>query len=127
MPESIVKHKPGEDLTCHASAAVTGARFVVISGVPVDGNPRVAHAGAGVKTFGVSATDAASGTKFPVHTGPGLIVEVEAGATLTANDTVESNASGQAIVRATGVAAGVVVEGATSGNKALIAFRPQSV
>lgn len=127
MPESIPKYRPGAEITCHASAALTGGRMVAISGAPTGGNPTVGVPAAGARVFGVAAQDSASGAKVGVHVAPGQVVPIEAGATLAPNDIVESNASGQAIVRAAGVACGVVVEGATSGNQALVLWRPANL
>lgn len=126
MGQSIHKFRPGETVTCHAAAALTGGRFVRITAAPNGGNPTVNVPAAGGRVLGIAAQDAASGAKVAVLVAGGL-TEVEAGATLAAADLVEANASGQAIVRAAGIVLGEVVEGATSGNKAVILFRPASL
>lgn len=123
MPESQPKFLGGP-VTCHANAAITGARFVTIAAAPTGGNPTVGPPAAGARVYGVAGRDAASGAKVPVYTDPGVHIEVEAGATLTAGDIVESTVTGTAIVRATGVPAGTVVQGAASGAKAIIRFAP---
>lgn len=105
MPDVTPYWIPGDTITCHASAAVTGGRFVGVSGAPVDGNPRVAHAGAAGRVIGVAARDAATGAKVMVFAGPGTIVPVEAGATLAAGADVSSDATGRA------AAAGAIIAG----------------
>ncbi|MEU4367543.1 DUF2190 family protein [Micromonospora chersina] len=121
--ECIPFYEPGRRITCHATAAVTGCRFVGISGNrQADGSISVAHATAAGKAFGVSAYDAALGEKVGVLRGSGFIVPVLAAANLTAGQRVEVGANGQAVVLAAGISAGTVVTGATSGNLAQIAL-----
>lgn len=123
MAESIPKFKPQNSPTCHAGAAITGARFVSISAAPTEGNTTVQHTGAAAKAFGVSATDAASGAKLTVWRGG--VVPVEAGTGgVTAGQVVEAEAAGKAITRSAGIACGTVVEGAAAGAQALIALDP---
>lgn len=114
-----------ESFTCHASAAVTGKRFVAISGARVDGNPRVASAAssATVKPFGVSAYDAASGAKLTVYTKPGLIMPVTASGAITAGAPVFSTADGRATATnpgGTGIVAGWAADDAADGTDAVI-------
>lgn len=116
--ETIPYWQPGDTPTCHAKAAVTGKRFVAISGPRVGGNPQVSPAGAGVKVFGVAGRDAAAGTKVIAHTEG--IVPVTAGAALTAGQEVQSDATGQAIVLAAGKPAGSVVDDVALGADAPI-------
>jgi hypothetical protein len=123
MANVIERFRGVEPVTCHAAAALTGGRFVRITAAPNGGNPTVNVPAAGGRTFGIAAQDVASGGKVTVIR-PGGLVQVEAGATLAPQDLVESNASGQAIVRAAGIPQGEVVEGATSGNLALIHYEP---
>ncbi len=84
--------------TGHASAAITGKRFVSISGARIGDNPRVAHAvgSATVKPVGVSAYDAASGAKVTVYSAPGLIMPVTVAGAVTAGQPVYSDATGKA-------------------------------
>lgn len=111
-------HKP---ITRRASAAVTGKTFVSVSAdiqsgpaitttaLPTTwdgGNIQVATTGAGLKSEGVAAYDAASGAVLPVY-GGGNVVPVTAGATITAGQQVQSDASGKAIPLASGIALGV--------------------
>lgn len=121
--ECIPFSEPGRNITGHATAAVTGCRFVMISGNrQADGNISVAHATAATKAFGVSKYDAAIGEKVGIIRGSGFIVPVMAGANLTANQRVEVGTNGQAVVLASGIAVGTVVTAATSGNLAQIAL-----
>lgn len=96
----------GDTLTCHASAAVIGCRFVSISGPRVDGNPAVAHTGAGADSFGVAARDKAIGEKVIVHRARTIVAPVEVGATpVVAAGLVMSDAVGRCVpyVAGTGV------------------------
>lgn len=121
--ECIPFYEPGRRITGHATAAVTGKRFVMISGNrQADGSISVSHATAATKAFGVAVYDAALGEKVGVVRGSGFIVPITAAANLTANQRVEVGANGQAAVLAAGVAVGTVVTGATSGNDAQIAL-----
>lgn len=121
MAESIPKFRPGVALTCHAAAAITGARFVTVVGEPVGGNTQVGVPGAGARVFGVAAQDAAAGAKVGVHHSPGQVVPVEAGAALAAGDLVTPSATGVAVVAAAGNAiAGQVTQGAGLGAQALV-------
>ena len=113
-----------ESFTCHASAAVTGKRFVVIAGARVDGNPRVGHAvsAARVKPVGVSAYDAASGAKVSVYSGPGIVMPVTASGAITAGQDVYSTADGKAsaTVVAGAPVAGWALDDAADGADAVI-------
>lgn len=123
MANAYAKFRSGEDVTCHAAGALTGGRFVRITGAPNGGNPTVNVPAAGGRTFGIASVDTASGGKVMVLR-PEKIVQVEAGATLNAGDLVEANAAGQAILRTTGIVQGEVVQGAASGALADIDYRP---
>lgn len=89
----------GNTFTAHASAAITGKRFVSISGARVDGNPRVNHAvgSATRRAVGVSGYDAASGAKVTVYAAPGLVVPVTVAEAITAGDLLYSDANGKAV------------------------------
>lgn len=114
-------HDEGNSFTCQTTAAVTGKRFVSVSGSGVfDDPPLVAHSGAGVKVLGVSGYDAASGALVTVYSSPGIVMPVTAGAALTAGQEVQSDATGQAVALTTGKAAGVVLKDAASGSDAKI-------
>lgn len=101
----------GDHLTCAVTAAVVGAHFVAPSGdlqsspilntstVAVDGgNIQVATCGAGARALGVAAYDGPTAAdKIHVYSGPGLVVPVIAGATVTAGEQVMSDSTGRAI------------------------------
>lgn len=115
----------GNTFTGHASAAVTGKRFVNISGPRVEGNPAVAHAvgSATVKPVGVSAYDAAAGTKVTVYSGPGIVMPVTAGEAITAGAPVYSAADGRAVDTppvAGALIAGYALDDAADGDDAVI-------
>ena len=121
--ECIPIYRPGADITCQTTAAVTGKTFVNITGPLVAGNPsantdstliRVAPAAAGVKSFGVATYDAASGARVAVIVGPGHVVPVTCGAAITAGAEVEVNAAAKAITKAAGVAVGRAVSTTTA-------------
>jgi hypothetical protein len=106
--EAIAYYDGGDDLSCYVTAAVTGKRFVKISGAKrvasqalasdgLGGNIPVAHCGAGQRPLGVSTYDAPSvGDGLPVMRGH-KVVPVEAGAAATAGDQIMSDATGRAI------------------------------
>lgn len=106
-----------ESITCHASAAVTGKRFVAISGARVDGNPRVASAAgtATTKAIGVSGYTVPIATKVTVYTKPGLIMPVTASGAITAGQPVYSAADGRATATVTGLVAGWAMDDAADG------------
>lgn len=121
--ECLPYYEPGKRITCHATAGITGKRFVMVSGNrQSDGSISVSHATAALKVFGVSAYDAASGKKVGVLRGSGFIVPVTAGGTIAANAEVEVGTNGQAVTLASGKAVGIAVTGATNGNDAQIAL-----
>lgn len=114
--ECIPLFDPGATPTCSPSAAVTGKRFVAISGATVGGLMRIAPCGAGLRAIGVAARDAAIGEPVHVYGNPGQIVPVKVGAgALTAGQEVQSDATGQAIVVAAGLRLGTIVDDAASG------------
>jgi hypothetical protein len=89
-------------LTATATAAITASRFVTPAG---------AVAGAGANTLGVADSTVASGKTFPV-VALGTAT-VEAGAAVSAGDTVKSDATGRAITWATsGAKVGIALEAA---------------
>lgn len=115
---SVPLFEAGKRITGKASAAVTGKRFVGISGQGVAPNPSVAHAVAASKPFGVSAYDAAIGDELSILKGG--VVPVTAGAALTAGQEVEAGAAGVAVVLAAGKAAGRVLFDTANGAAAYI-------
>lgn len=134
--ECIPKYEPGADLTGHCTAAVTGRRFLVISGdkqpsEPVSdstlgGNVLVAPSGADGDVFGVAGYDAAIGRKVKIVRGYGKIVPVESGGAVVAGALVKSDATGRAITAAgTGRTVGRCVKASTgAGQFPLIELLP---
>lgn len=128
--ECMPYYEPGSRITGHASANITGKRFVAISGniqsgpglsaTSEGGNLQVAHAAAGAKAFGVSGYDVPSGSKIPILNGPGMVVPVTAGANIAAGAEVEVGSAGQAITLASGKAVGMCLTAATSGADAMV-------
>lgn len=116
----------GNTFTGHASAAVTGKRFVSISGPRVDGNPRVAHAAQGTngkRAVGVAAYDAPSGGKVTVYSGPGIVMPVTAAGAISAGDDVYSDANGKATATSPGAGArpsGTALDDAADGTDAVV-------
>lgn len=106
--EAIPLFRPGSDVTCLTTAAVTGKTFVDVSATvdSTTGLIKVATASAGARALGVATYDAASGARVPVIAGPGTIVYVTAGAAVTAGAEVEVGTSGKAITLASGKAVG---------------------
>jgi hypothetical protein len=114
--ESIPLYRPGADLTCLTTAAVTGKTFVNVSGpvIPASGTlTRVATAVAAAKALGVAAYDAASGAEVAVILG-GHIVPVTCGAAVTAGAEVEVGTTGRAITLAAGKAVGKALSTTTA-------------
>lgn len=110
--ECIPFMEPGARPTAHATAAVTGKRFVAISGDrQADGTYSVAPPAAGGRVFGVASWDAAIGQKTVVIRGPGYIVPVRAAAAITAGAEVQVDATGAVVpyVPPNAVAAGTPI------------------
>ncbi len=121
-------------VTGTATAAVTGKRFVSISGDRrPDGTYAVAPTPAGGKVFGVAIYDAPLGAQVPIVVlDSGHIVPVRAGVALVANASVMSDATGQATPAAGAAgavvhASGIALTGAAAGADAQILLRPHSV
>lgn len=123
MPDCVPLFKPGAGVTCHNPAAVTGRRFVAISGDFTGGNPTVATAGAGVRTFGVAVQDAEAGRGVAVWSDPGLIVPVDAAGAIAAGAEVSSDPTGQAVTRpgvAPNAPAGTAVSAGAAGGQVFV-------
>lgn len=119
--ECIPFKSPGGEITAQASAAVTGKRFVAITGnMQADGSITVAHATAAGRIVGVSKYDAASGAKVGVIRASKLVVPVTAGGSIAAGAEVEVGSNGQAVTKSAGVAVGYVETAATSGQDARV-------
>lgn len=98
---------PGQDITCKATTAVIGCRFVSLSTNGTKPTPNIKPSVVSVKPFGVAAEDAGIGEHTVVRKGG--VVGVYAGAALSAGQEVEATAVGKAIVLAAGVPAGRVL------------------
>lgn len=120
--ENAGVYEPGQDITGHASAAVTGKRFLKISGNRSDGNIAVAHADAAGRVCGVSAFDAAINKKVSVIRGNSRVTFVTAGGNIAAFAEVEVGANGTAVTLAAGKAVGYAITAATNGNDAEISL-----
>jgi hypothetical protein len=115
--------RPGADVTCLTTGAVTGSTFVDISATrdaSTEGLIKVATATAAGLSFGVAAYDAASGARVPVIRGKGSIVPVTAGGTIAFGAEVEVGTGGKAVTIASGKARGRAVEAGTNNNDVMI-------
>lgn len=132
--EAIAFYDSGEDITGFCTAAVTGKRFVKISGARTGGphgvsdditggNVKVAPAGAGDKVFGVATYDQLINKLVPVARAM-KVMPVTAGGALSAGQEVQSDATGKAVVLSTGKAAGYVLDDCASGNDAQVVLYP---
>lgn len=116
-------YEPGRDITGRASAAVTGKRFLKISGNrAASGNISVAHADAAGRVCGVSKYDAASGEIVGVARGNSRVTYVTADGALAAFDQVEVGTAGKAKKFASGVAVGYALTAAADGADAQISL-----
>lgn len=115
--EVIPLYRPGNDITCKATAAVAGGTFVELSGALTGALPQVKTAAAGVRAFGVAARDSVSSdaNRVPVIRGSKIVIPVIAGANLAFGDEVEVGANGRAVKKASGVAVGRALAAGTSG------------
>lgn len=110
--ECIPLYRPGADLTCLTTGAVTGCTFVDISATrdTATGLIKVVTATAAGKSFGIAAFDAASGAKVSVVRNKGAIVPVLCGGVIAAGAEVEIGSGGKAVTIASGIARGRAVE-----------------
>jgi len=124
MDNDLIPFKEdGERVTCTPSAAVTGKRFVSISGDKnADGTYTVAPTGAGGKVFGAATWDASTTQKVTVITVPsGYIVPIVASGVIAAGASVKSGALGVAVAAtAADKACGICLSGAVDGADAII-------
>lgn len=108
MPECIPYYEPGQQITFHAEAAVTGKRFVNISD-PKQGpagsglsstaegqNIVCSHAAANGDAIGVAVHDVAIGKKGGALCTPGFVVPVTADGAISAGDLIMVGATGKA-------------------------------
>lgn len=121
--DAIPFFEPGADPTGKASAAVTGKRFLKITGNRnSDGSFPVAHADAGGKIFGVASWDTAQNGFVTVQRAPGRCVPVTADGAINADDEVEVGANGKAKALTNGIAVGRCLTGVADGADAMVAL-----
>lgn len=115
----------GNTITCRGSVAITGKRFVSVSGARNNGNPSVSHAASSAtrKPLGVAARDAAASEPVSVYSAPGLVMPVTASGAITAGAPVFSAADGRATATDPGTGsrpAGYALDDAADGADAVI-------
>lgn len=115
-------YEPGRDITGRATAAVTGKRFLKISGNRSNGNIAVAHADAAGRVCGVSKYDAASGAIVGVARGNSRVTHVTADGAIAAFAEVEVGATGKAKTKTAGIAVGYALTAAADGADAEISL-----
>lgn len=109
--ESIPLFRPGGDVTCLTTGAVTGKTFVDVSATvdATTGLIKVNTCTAAARAFGVATYDAGSGARVPVICGPGVITVVTGGGVVAAGAEVEVGTGGKAVVLASGKAVGKAI------------------
>lgn len=110
----------GNTITAQASAAVTGKRFVEVTGPRVADQVQVGPATAAGRSFGVAGFDAAVGQLVTVYSSPGLVMPVTASGAIAAGDDVEVAAGGMAAAAAAGEVVGMALDDAADGTDAVI-------
>lgn len=122
--ECIPLYRPGADLTCLTTAAVTGKRFVELSADTLNATTgalaSVAHATAAGPALGVAAYDAAITTRVPVIRGKGVIVPVACAGTIAIGAYVEVGTAGKAVTLASGKAVARALQAGSNNNDALV-------
>jgi len=143
MPEVIATYDAGADITCEASGAITGGRFVAVPAARNPGGPAgisdvgdgnlVTSQGAivvGGPVFGVAAIDAANGRKFDVMRAP-KVVPVECSAAIAIGAQVQTGADGRCATFVAGagkVAAGIALSATTAaGQYCQVALGPSTL
>jgi hypothetical protein len=133
--DAIPFYEDGDELTGLATAAVTGKRFVSISGDrPASGEAAsVAPSGAGDNALGVAMYDAAINKRVTVKTiESGNVMPVTASGAIAAGDSVVAGAAGVAVAAAGGAGTtvaclGIALTGAVDGADAQILLTRHSV
>lgn len=120
--DNVGVYEPGRDITGRATAAVTGKRFLKISGNRSNGNIAVAHADAAGRVCGVSKYDAASGAIVGVARGNSRVTHVTADGAIAAFAEVEVGAAGKAKTKTAGIAVGYALTAAADGADAEISL-----
>ena len=120
--ENVGVYEPGRNITGRATAAVTGKRFLKISGNRSNGNIAVAHADAAGRVCSVSKYDAASGAIVGVARGNSRVTHVTADGAIAAFAEVEVGAAGKAKTKTAGIAVGYALTAAADGAAAEISL-----
>lgn len=116
MPDIVPFEYDHDTFTCHVEAAVTGGRFVAISGPRTDECYLVSPATAAGDYLGVAARDKAAGQKVMVFArGAGHVVPVTAVGAITAGDELEVAAGGAVSTLAAGIKCGIALDDAANG------------
>jgi Uncharacterized conserved protein (DUF2190) len=116
-------YAPGDNISGEATATITAKTFLAVSGNRTSGgNIAVAPATAAGRVVGVARSDAASGEVVSIARGGGRVVRVTAGGTIAAFAEVEVGSAGKAVTKASGVAVGYALTGATNGTDAEISL-----
>lgn len=125
--EVIPFYRPGQDVTCKASVALTGKRLCAITGNR-SGGPGLSNdlqnlyvvglPAAGGRVLGVVGYDVGAGDPVPVKREG--VLPIVAGANIAAFAEVEVDATGRVITKASGVAIGFCMTGVASGADAEI-------
>jgi predicted RecA/RadA family phage recombinase len=126
-------YRPGSDITCKASVALTGKRLCMISGnrtsgagnagvglsaTPDGGNYQVGNPTGGGRVFGVVGYDTPSGGLVPVKREG--VLPITASGAIAAGAEVEALADGRVITRTTGIPIGVCLNGCANAEDAEI-------
>lgn len=131
--ECVPFYEPGSAITGSPTAAVTGCRFVMLSGARITaagatkGLVSIALATAAGRVFGVAGRDAAIGVPVKVFRGRGTVVPVQASnATIAAFAEVEvvgaTTAAGMVKTLAAGVAVGYVIDDCAANGMAQVSL-----
>ena len=123
MADLTIFYRDGDRVTGRATAAITGARLVKVSGARADGeNIDVATAGAGDVVFGVSGQDAVQGDSLPVIRKG--VVGLKASENVAAGEQVTVAANGEVqVLGVSEVAMGIAVDDIASGATGPVALK----
>jgi predicted RecA/RadA family phage recombinase len=113
--------EPGSRLTATATAAVTGKRFVAISGDRQDdGTYSVAPPDAGGRVYGVAEYDAPAGGKVGIIKWPGIELPVESAGAIDAGAEVQVDGAGRVVTLAGGTPVGFTTTSNADGDDARV-------
>lgn len=119
--ESVPLYRPGKEITYVGDAAILGRRAVKVNATKTSGNNlHVIQAVAGDRPDGIAMYDTAINETGGMHRDG--VVFVDAGATVTAGQEVQVDATGRVITLAAGKSIGKAWSDATVGNQCLVAL-----